>query len=395
MRNVRQTHQIILKSICYLTLLIGLIACSSEPDEATIQTAIAQTQSAEEAATAVAQANEDRIATSVAETLAAQAIDPTSTPIPPTNTPIPPTNTPIPPTNTPPPANTNTPVPPTNTPIPPTDTPIPPTATPPPFLLGASPVDGDDGNDFLRGSLDDNQGRNILLPGFAQDQISDPMVFRDRIVFRVEVFDTRVGLQDGAGIEDVDFKIIKEDGSNDVVHERTERTAGYCVFGGGEPDCNVLIFAESDNRWPDGARITSGQYLAEIDINPENGDATQWRWRFDIDRGDQANRDSVQITNIEVIDGRYHVEFEVFGYQPNLPGQHIHFFYDNVLPENAGVPGNGPWQIYPTGPGQSGQSPFTLFRPANRPGNASKICALIANPDHSVQPGTGNCVDLP
>lgn len=395
MSNAKQAYPVIIRSICYLTFLIGLVACSNEPDEATIQTAIAQTQSAEEAATVVAQANEDRIATSVAETLAAQAVDPTNTPIPPTDTPIPPTATPAPVnTNTPLPP-TNTPVPPTDTPIPPTDTPIPPTATPPPFLLGASPVDGDDGNDFLRGSLDDNQGRNILLPSFAQDDVNDPMVFRDRIVFRVEVFDTREGLQDGAGIQDVDFKIVKEDGSNDVVHERTERTAGYCVFGGGEPDCNILVFAESDNRWPGGEQITSGEYLAEIDINPENGDSTQWRWRFNIETDNQDNQDTAQITQIWINDGQYQVDFEVSGYQPNLPGQHVHFFYDNVSPENAGVPGSGPWQIYPVGPGESGQSPFTLFSPANRPPNASKICVLVANPDHSVQLGSGNCVDLP
>ena len=59
------------------------------------------------------------------------------------------------------------------------------------------------------------------------------MVFCDRMVFRIEVFDANVGVYDGSGIRDVTFKITEENGS--TVHERTERQAGYCVFGGGEP----------------------------------------------------------------------------------------------------------------------------------------------------------------
>jgi hypothetical protein len=73
----------------------------------------------------------------------------------------------------------------------------------------------------------------------------------------------------------------------------------------------------------------------------------------------------------------------------------IAFFFDRVPPEEAGVPGSGPWQIYPTGPGKPNTSPFTLYTVDQRPKGATQMCILVANADHSVNQGTGNCVDLP
>ena len=35
------------------------------------------------------------------------------------------------------------------------------------------------------------------------------------------------------------------------------------------------------------------------------------------------------------------------------------------------------------------------MRIANRPPSATQICARVANPNHSIIPGTGNCVNLP
>jgi len=32
---------------------------------------------------------------------------------------------------------------------------------------------------------------------------------------------------------------------------------------------------------------------------------------------------------------------------------------------------------------------------SDRPSSATKMCALVANPDHSIQLNSGNCVDLP
>jgi hypothetical protein len=377
------------------TVLIGclviagtLVACGvpapapTTDVEAAVETALAETR-----------ALEDAVATSVAATLAAGAPGtPTGTPEAiPSDTPQPPTTTPTSQVDT---AQAT-----------PSDTPQPPTATPAPtpteekLAIAQSLVDGNDGNDFLRSSSPDNQGRVVLLPGFDQSEVTKPVVFRDRMVFRVEVFDSRAGLVDGAGIQDVTFHIEVDDGSGQVVYERREQNPGYCVFGGGELDCNVLAL-ENGARWPDpyGGEIRSGEYLAKIDIVPKEGEPTQWRWRFNIEipgQGTYAPDNTARINGISAQDGRYVVDFETFGFEALVPGQHVHFFFNTVPPEEAGVPGGGPWQIYPTGPGEPNTSPFTLYTVDQRPPDATQLCILVANPDHSVNQGTGNCFDLP
>jgi len=97
----------------------------------------------------------------------------------------------------------------------------------------------------------------------------------------------------------------------------------------------------------------------------------------------------VRITQITLSGSQYEVYYESTGYTPVLPGQHIHFFFNTVRQEDAGLPGPGPWELY------AGPVPFTRYGPGNRPSGATQMCALVANPDHSIILGTGNCVDLP
>ncbi len=167
---------------------------------------------------------------------------------------------------------------------PPSATPIAPTATPTrvPFVA-VLPVDGGGGDvPHIRNSRDVKGGRNILLPGFEPDEVSEPMVFRDRIVFQAEVFDSNVGTTDGAGIDWVRFTISDESGV--TVHQRTEYNAAYCVFGGGEPDCVVWRFSENYNRWPGGATVRDGLHNVEIVIQPKLGEPVSWFWSFRIER---------------------------------------------------------------------------------------------------------------
>jgi hypothetical protein len=98
---------------------------------------------------------------------------------------------------------------------------------------------------------------------------------------------------------------------------------------------------------------------------------------------------AVRITRIEFSGDRYAVYYETTGYTPNNAQLHIHFFFDTVPPATAGVPGSGPWILYDL------PVPFTGYGPAQRPEGATQMCALVANPDHSVRLGTGNCVNLP
>ena len=74
---------------------------------------------------------------------------------------------------------------------------------------------------------------------------------------------------------------------------------------------------------------------------------------------------------------------------------HVHFFFDTVPISQAGSPGEGPWQLYPASYGAAGTSPFTLLGPSEKPQGAQELCILVANPNHSIIPGTGNCKNLP
>lgn len=365
------------------SLAVLAAACGGQatPDvNVAVQAALAQTREAEA-----------QIAGAVAATLTAnapQAQPPTATPeLAPANT--------LAPTNTPTPVQVD--ISPPATPTAP-----PPAPTPTPIRIAISPVDGDDGNDFLRGSAGSNDGRNILLPGFDQADVEDTPTFRDFINFRVEIFDTRAGLTDGAGIDRVIFRIVADDGLGDVVWEKVETTAPYCVFGGNDPGCSPIDL-RSGAQWPTPftGQINNNVYLAQIDIIPQQGDETQWRWRFFIDSPNLAAvqaepaPNTARINRIWVVDGRYFVDFEAFGFTAQMPGQHLHFFFDSVPPGQAGVPGRGPWQIYPAANGQPATNPFTLLTVAQRPPNASQMCILVANANHSVNQGTGNCVALP
>ena len=98
----------------------------------------------------------------------------------------------------------------------------------------------------------------------------------------------------------------------------------------------------------------------------------------------------VRINRITINDmNQYVVEYETFEYTEQLPGVHVHFFFNTVPPQQAGMPGSGPWILY------GGPRPFTEYSVSDKPAAATQMCALVANPNHSVQPNSGNCVDLP
>jgi hypothetical protein len=88
-------------------------------------------------------------------------------------------------------------------------------------------------------------------------------------------------------------------------------------------------------------------------------------------------------------DQNYVVEYETFGYTEERGNLHVHFFFDTVLPEQAGAPASGPWIVY------YGPRPFTKYAISNRPSSAIQMCALVANSNHSIQLKSGNCMDLP
>ncbi len=156
-----------------------------------------------------------------------------------------------------------------------------PTAVATRLVIAESDVDGDDGNNFLRSSSRRNAGRVVLLPGFQPDAVTDPVRFQGRMALRVEVFDTRVGRQDGDGIAEVTFQLTNND-SGDTVYDSTEESAPYCLFGGSDPLCSTLVFAQTNFQWPNGESIYNGNYTAQINILTQAGDSAQWVWLFQI-----------------------------------------------------------------------------------------------------------------
>jgi serine/threonine-protein kinase len=97
----------------------------------------------------------------------------------------------------------------------------------------------------------------------------------------------------------------------------------------------------------------------------------------------------VEITAIKVDDlDNYVIAYDTHNFSEQLPGDHIHFFFDTTPPEEAGL-GGGSLLMH------GGPAPFTGYKVSDRPQNAGKMCALVANPDHSIITVSGNCFPLP
>jgi hypothetical protein len=159
----------------------------------------------------------------------------------------------------------------------PPPTQVPPTQ-PPPTPESTEP------SDAIVPVFGDTQGLEgyVTLPGFSPPA-PDPLVFTTELVFQQVVYDPDEGNADGDGIETVTFAITEDD-TGETVHNRTEDAVRYCVFGGGEPDCTVLDFADANFTWPDGLPINNGFHTAEISVDAEDPDkdGASWRFTFEI-----------------------------------------------------------------------------------------------------------------
>lgn len=108
-----------------------------------------------------------------------------------------------------------------------------------------------------------------------------------------------------------------------------------------------------------------------------------------------ASGRGVRIDSITIKDGAYHVAYRTAGYTPKISADvgtyHIHFFFDTVAQENAGTngPNPGAWILYDV------PSPFTGYNVTDRPAASRYMCALVADRNHGVELGTGNCMSLP
>ena len=164
----------------------------------------------------------------------------------------------------------------------PTATPVAPTSTPPPQLAIAAidvAVGGPSGLSDL--------AFQVIVPGIlppsAKPKVSgQDIVFRQQVVLQVKARVKSKGSQDGAGIQEVRFDI---DDGGDPLFTQKEHTAGFCLFGGGEPTCNILVPAK-DLYWPGTSTPVQFNHRYNGQINITRQDGTQdgtWNFRFTIE----------------------------------------------------------------------------------------------------------------
>ena len=86
------------------------------------------------------------------------------------------------------------------------------------------------------GSGDGMEGIIVTEPDLATfDGDSGAPVFRRSISLQMIVRILDEGSADGSGIERVEIEVVDDEG--ETVYTKIENDAGYCLFGGGEPDC--------------------------------------------------------------------------------------------------------------------------------------------------------------
>ncbi|MFN2184454.1 MAG: protein kinase domain-containing protein [Anaerolineae bacterium] len=99
---------------------------------------------------------------------------------------------------------------------------------------------------------------------------------------------------------------------------------------------------------------------------------------------------SVAIQQITIDqENRYVVDYLTEGFTEKLPGTHLHFFFNTFSPEQIGISGTGDRLMY------GGPTPFVGYATTDRSAEATEMCVLVANPDHSVVLDSGNCFPLP
>ena len=90
---------------------------------------------------------------------------------------------------------------------------------------------------------------------------------------------------------------------------------------------------------------------------------------------------SVSITGVSLVGSQYQIDFVPTNYLPTLGGIHTHFYYNT----EANTVMNKMYY----------QSTPYLLNISTKPANATQICAIVGNVDHSVVPNSGNCFTLP
>ena len=97
----------------------------------------------------------------------------------------------------------------------------------------------------------------------------------------------------------------------------------------------------------------------------------------------------VQLTNIREEDGNYVIDYRIVGFALAPIGVHLHFYFNNITENDAGIGGTGPYIEY------DGLPPFVYEAPDETPFGATQVCAVMAGRLHQIRPGSSSCIDIP
>lgn len=98
------------------------------------------------------------------------------------------------------------------------------------------------------------------------------------------------------------------------------------------------------------------------------------------------------LTDARLVDGGTRIEavYDWSGFTPNVSGgYHFHFYGNSIDETEAGLPGDPTgWVVWDLETFEASLSDASSFA------GSSHLCVLVATPEHSILPGTGNCLRL-
>ena len=99
-----------------------------------------------------------------------------------------------------------------------------------------------------------------------------------RLAVRVEDTDN-----DGDGIKEVVFTVV-DTATDRQIYQRVEGTAGFCIFGGGEPTCNPWPVTNYVITWGDGGpAVVDGVYNVRMAAEGDNDESGNWNFDLTVD----------------------------------------------------------------------------------------------------------------
>ncbi len=119
-------------------------------------------------------------------------------------------------------------------------------------------------------------------PDGSQDGLSGDFIFSSDFLLRMAIH-LNGESQDGKGIQDVNFS-VEDKNTHQVLYTHTEQTAGFCIFAGGEPDCNPWPETNYVITWGEGGPpVVDGVYLVRISANGDGGASGNWHFDLNVD----------------------------------------------------------------------------------------------------------------